>query len=77
MERYVINKKIREMLGLSGQELGERVGVTKAAIHHYEGGGGVNKPTLRVIEWELDAAVDELDDGIIKDICHILQKGRA
>lgn len=54
MERYEINRKIRELLGLSGRELAERVGVTKQAIGHYESGYAVNKPTLRVIEWELD-----------------------
>ena len=38
MQRREINRKIRELLGISGRELSERVEVTKQTISNYETG---------------------------------------
>lgn len=51
MQRREINRKIRELLGISGRKLSERVEVTKQTISNYETGKAMTRPLERVIEW--------------------------
>ena len=76
MERYMINRKIRENLGLSGRQLAERVEVTKQTISNYEIGRCLNRLTERVIEIELDLAIEHCEDATVKQICEILKSKR-
>lgn len=62
MQRREINRKIRELLGISGRKLSERVEVTKQTISNYEIGKTMSRPLERVIEWELDLAIDNCTD---------------
>ena len=50
MERRVVNRKIRELLGISGTELGKRVEVIRQTISVYETGKTKTyRPLERVI----------------------------
>ena len=52
----------RKFLGLSQDELAERVGVTKQAISAYENSKAIpNKPTDKVIDQEIGKAFVEWD----------------
>ena len=73
MQRREINRKIRELLGISGRELSERVEVTKQTISNYETGKAMTRPLERVIEWELDLAIDNCTDLVTKDLCERLK----
>ena len=77
MQRREINRKIRELLGISGRELSERVEVTKQTISNYEIGKTTTRPLERVIEWELDLAIDNCTDRVIKDLCEQLKALRV
>ena len=77
MQRREINRKIREILGISGRELAERVEVTKQTISNYEIGKTTSRPLERVIEWELDLAIDNCTDLVIKDLCEQLKALRV
>lgn len=77
MKRYLINKSIRTLLGLSGRQLAERVEVTKQTISHYEAGRPVNRPTERVIEIELDLAIEQCVNVELKKICEQLKTQRT
>ena len=77
MQRRKINRKIRELLGISGRELAERVEVTKQTISNYEIGKTTTRPLERVIEWELDLAIDNWTDPVIKDLCEQLKALRV
>ena len=77
MQRREINRKIRELLGISGRELSERVEVTKQTISNYEIGKTTARPLERVIEWELDLAIDNCTDLVIKDLCEQLKALRV
>lgn len=77
MQRREINRKIRELLGISGRELSERVEVTKQTISNYENGRSMTRPLERVIEWELDLAIDNCTDLVIKDLCEQLKAIRV
>lgn len=76
MERYEINKAIRQLLGMTGVELAKRVEVTKQTISHYECGANVLRPVERVIEIELDLAIESCKDEKIKTICEQLKHDR-
>lgn len=78
MQRREINRKIRELLGISGRELSERVEVTRQTISNYENGNkGTSRPLERVMEWELDLAIDNCADPVIKDLCEQLKALRV
>ena len=77
MQRREINRKIRELLGISGRELSERVEVTKQTISNYEIGKAMTRPLERVIEWELDLAIDNCTDLVIKDLSERLKALRV
>ena len=77
MQRREINRKIRELLGISGRELSERVEVTKQTISNYETGKAMTRPLERVIEWELDLAIDNCTDLVIKNLCEQLKALRV
>ena len=78
MQRREINRKIRELLGISGRELSERVEVTKQTISNYENGNkATSRPLERVIELELDLAIDNCTDPVIKDLCEQLKALRV
>ena len=77
MQRRKINRKIRELLGISGRELSERVEVTKQTISNYEIGKSMTRPLERVIEWELDLAIDNCTDLVIKNLCEQLKALRV
>ena len=77
MQRREINRKIRELLGISGRELSERVEVTKQTISNYEIGKTMTRPLERVIEWELDLAIDNCTDLVVKDLCEQLKALRV
>ena len=77
MQRREINRKIRELLGISGRKLSERVEVTKQTISNYETGKAMTRPLERVIEWELDLAIDNCTDLVIKDLCEQLKALRV
>ena len=77
MQRREINRKIRESLGISGRELSERVEVTKQTISNYEIGKTTTRPLERVIEWELDLAIDNCTDLVVKDLCEKLKALRV
>ena len=77
MQRREINRKIREIVGISRTELSERVEVTKQTISNYETGKAMTRPLERVIEWELDLAIDNCTDPVIKDLCEQLKALRV
>lgn len=77
MKRREVNRKIRELLGMSGRELSERVEVTKQTISNYECGKVEYRPLERVIEWELDSAIDNCIDLDLKNICKQLKSIRV
>ena len=77
MQRREKNRKIRELLGISGRELSERVEVTKQTISNYETGKSMTRPLERVIEWELDLAIDNCTDLVIKNLCEQLKALRV
>lgn len=76
MERYIINQHIRQHLKMSGRVLAERVEVTKQTISHYETGKNRYRPLERVIEWELDRAIEECEDVLVKELCEYLKLKR-
>ena len=77
MQRREINRKIRELLGISGRKVSERVEVTKQTISNYETGKSMTRPLERVIEWELDLAIDNCTDLVIKNLCEQLKALRV
>lgn len=77
MQRREINRKIRELLGMSGRELSERVEVSKQTISNYEIGKATSRPLERVIERELDLAINNCTDLVIKDLCERLKAIRV
>ena len=77
MQRREINRKIRELLDISGRKLSERVEVTKQTISNYEIGKSMTRPLERVIEWELDLAIDNCTDLVVKDLCEQLKALRV
>lgn len=78
MKRREVNRKIRELLGMSGRELSERVEVTRQTISVYETGKTKTyRPLERVIEWELDSAVAECTDQTIRRLCEQLKLERT
>lgn len=76
MERYKINQSIRKLLGLSGADLAKVVEVTKQTISNYERGFCYSRPLERVIEIELDIAIEKCEDDTIKKICEKLKLER-
>lgn len=77
MKRYEINRLIRKQLNIKGTEMAKLVEVTKQTICNYELGRCVtNRPLERVIELELDMAVEKCIDDEIKYICKLLQTQR-
>lgn len=76
MERYIVNQHIRKHLKISGWELAERVEVTKQTISNYETGKCCFRPLERVIEIELDIAIELCDDELIKEFCQYLRTKR-
>ena len=78
MERREINKTIRKVLNLSMRELADRVETTKQTISNYERGKCKNSRVLeRVIEWELNIAIEDCSDANIKSCCKILEQQRT
>lgn len=77
MKRYEINKRIRQALGLSQQELADRVETTKQTISNYENNKNYNRVLERVIELELDLTIDKNDNESIKKCCEILREERS
>lgn len=69
MKRNIINRQIRKRLKMSGEELAKRVEVTKQTISHYETGKTWSRILERVIEWELDLAIEQCEDRLIKWDC--------
>jgi transcriptional regulator with XRE-family HTH domain len=76
MKRYKINRGIRHCLGLSSRDLSKRVEVSAQTISNYERGKSVIRPVERVIEIELDMAIEACQDSDIKEICKKLQLKR-
>ena len=76
MERREYNRLIRESLKMSGRELAERVEVSKQAISLYELGKTRHRLMERVIELELDLAIERCEDVSIKEICEGLKLRR-
>lgn len=76
MERHTINQHIRKHLKISGTEMAERVEVTKQTISNYELGRCSSRPLERVIEIELDMAIDKCEDELIKELCEYLKLKR-
>ena len=77
LDRKFYNRSIRERLGLSVLELAQRVEVTRQTIHNYEiGRYGVFRPLERVIELELDKAIEDCRDSETIDICRELKDRR-
>lgn len=62
---------------MSGRELSERVEVTRQTISNYECGKVKYRPLERVIEWELDSAIDNCTDLKLKNICKQLKSIRV
>lgn len=77
MKRREANRKIRELLGMGGRELSERVEVTKQTISNYEWSKVEYRPLERVIEWELDSAIDNCTDLKLKNLCNQLKSIRV
>ena len=77
MQRREINRRIRELLGMSGRELSERVEVSRQTISNYEIGKVTYRPLERVIEWELDLAINNCTDLVVKDLCERLKAIRV
>lgn len=76
MQRCLVNRKIRELLGLSCRELAERVETTKQTISNYELGKTKIRYLERVVEIELDLAINECKDETIKKYCEMLKNER-
>lgn len=76
MKRYIVNQHIRKHLKISGTELAKRVEVTKQTISNYECGKSVCRPTERVIEFELDLAIEQCEDELVKELCEYLKLKR-
>ena len=76
MKRYEINRLIRKTVGLSGKQLADAVEVTKQTISNYERGLSCSRPVERVIELELDLAIERCNDENIKYICGLLKNDR-
>lgn len=77
MTRAEVNRAIRGLLHLSGRELAERVEVTKQTISNYERGKcATNRLLERVIEIELDLAIDKCKNPTVKALCETLKLER-
>lgn len=76
MERYTINQHIRKHLKISGTEMAKRVEVTKQTISNYELGRCSSRPLERVIEMELEEAINKCEDELIKELCNYLKLKR-
>ena len=76
MERCEINKRIRQVLGLSQKELADKVETTKQTIGNYERNHSYSRVLERVIEIELDLAIDSSEKDSIKRCCEILKQER-
>ena len=76
MKRFKINKGIRQFLGLTTRDLAKLVEVSAQTICNYENGKSVIRPVERVIEIELDLAIEMCRDVDIKEICKKLQLKR-
>ena len=77
MERYIINRHIRQHLKIKGCELAKRVEVSKQTISNYERGVGGSRHLERVIELELDLAIEKCDDELVKEFCEYLKLKRS
>lgn len=77
MKRCEINKRIRQVLGLTIQELADRVETSKQTIGNYENNKNYNRVLERVIELELDLAIGKNDNESIKKCCEILREERS
>lgn len=73
-ERRIANRKIREILGLSGKDLSDRVECTRQTISNYECGKTSCRYLERVIEIELDLAINQCTDKEIVELCRTLQQ---
>ncbi len=61
--------KLRKKKGLSQEELGERIGVTRQTISNWElGETGPNPDQLKLLSKELSISIDELLENDIKDV---------
>jgi transcriptional regulator with XRE-family HTH domain len=63
------NRRVREFLGLSQDELAQRAGVSQGAVSRFESGRGINTPFLAILRIHLAIAhaLRELDPGILDD----------
>lgn len=77
MKRCEINRGIRKLLNLSCQDLANRVETTRQTISNYELGKTNIRYLERVIEMELDLAIEECNDDSIKKCCKILKDDRV
>lgn len=76
MERYLFNRAIRHALKMTTKDLGDLVEVTKQTISNYENGRRTGRPIERVIEIELDLAIQRCADDTIRQICERLKHQR-
>ncbi len=78
LDRKFYNKNIREILKLTRTELAHRVEVTRQTIYNYEmvERKAVNRPLERVIEWELDKAIEECSNMRTRTLCDSLKHRR-
>ena len=61
--------KARKKKGLSQEELGEKIGVTRQTISNWElGETGPNPKELKILSQELNISIDELLDNDIKNV---------
>lgn len=77
MKRCENNRGIRKLLNLSCQDLANRVETTRQTISNYELGKTNIRYLERVIEMELDLAIEECNDDSIKKCCKILKDDRV
>lgn len=74
IDRKWYNRSIREALNLSLIELARRVEVSRQTVYNYEKGRGkILRPIERVIELELDKAIEECTDYRTKVMCENLR----
>ena len=61
--------KLRKQKGLSQEELGDRIGVTRQTISNWElGETSPNPEQLKLLSKELNVSIDELLDNDVKDV---------
>lgn len=76
MNRCETNKRIRMLLNITIMELAKRVGVSRTTIIKYET-GLCKKPIVeRVVELELDMAIEKCTEKGVKTACEILRSAR-